>query len=185
MFTFTRKILVAAIAAAGLIGAVAHAAEDTKRTFGEYTDDTMLLGKVKSALGGDKTTEAHEINVEVNKGIVQLNGFVDTAKEKAQAETVAMGVKGVKQVENNLIVKSADASTGQSFDDSGITSKVNTALIESKETKAGDIKVQTESGVVQLSGFVDSQAQKDAAGKVAQSVKGVKSVKNDLRVKGT
>ena len=182
---FTRKILVAAIAAAGLVGAIAHAAEDTKRTMGEYTDDTMLLGKVKSALGSDKTTEAHEINVEVNKGIVQLNGFVDTAKEKAQAETVAKGVKGVKQVENNLIVKASDASTGQSIDDSGITSKVNTALVKNEQTKAGDIKVQTESGVVQLSGFVDSQAQKDAAGKVAQSVPGVKSVKNNLRVKGT
>ena len=140
---FTRKMLVAAIAATGLIGAVAHAAEDTKRTIGEYTDDTMLLGKVKSALGSDKTTEAGEINVEVNKGIVQLNGFVDTAKEKAQAETVAKGVKGVKQVENNLIVKTASASTGQSIDDSGITSKVNTALVKSEQTKAGDIKVQT------------------------------------------
>jgi hyperosmotically inducible protein len=182
---FTRKILVAAIAAAGLVGAIAHAAEDTKRTMGEYTDDTMLLGKVKSALGSDKTTEAGEINVEVNKGIVQLNGFVDTTKEKAQAETVAKGVKGVKQVENNLIVKTSDASTGQSIDDSGITSKVNTALVKNEQTKAGDIKVQTESGVVQLSGFVDSQAQKDTAGKVAQSVAGVKSVKNNLRVKGT
>ena len=145
----------------------------------------MLLGKVKAALGSDKTTEAGEINVEVNKGIVQLNGFVDTAKEKAQAGTVAKGVEGVKQVENNLIVKTASASTGQSIDDSGITSKVNTALVKSEQTKAGDIKVQTESGVVQLSGFVDSQAQKDAAGKVAQSVAGVKSVKNNLRVKGT
>jgi len=182
---FTRKMLVAAVAATGLIGAVAHAAEDTKRSFGEYTDDTMLLGKVKAALGSDKTTEAGEINVEVNKGIVQLNGFVDTAKEKAQAGTVAKGVEGVKQVENNLIVKTASASTGQSIDDSGITSKVNTALVKSEQTKAGDIKVQTESGVVQLSGFVDSQAQKDAAGKVAQSVAGVKSVKNNLRVKGT
>ena len=91
----------------------------------------------------------------------------------------------MKQVENNLIVKTASASTGQSIDDSGITSKVNTALVKSEQTKAGDIKVQTESGVVQLSGFVDSQAQKDAAGKVAQSVAGVKSVKNNLRVKGT
>ncbi len=182
---FTKKMLVAAIAAMGLIGAVVHAAEETKRTFGEYTDDTMLLGKVKSALGSDKTTEAGEINVEVNKGIVQLNGFVDTDKEKAQAETVAKGVKGVKSVENNLIVKTEGSSTGQSIDDSGITSKVNTALVESKDTKAGDIKVQTHNGVVQLSGFVDNQAQKDAAGKVAQTVKGVKSVKNDLHVKGT
>jgi hyperosmotically inducible protein len=180
-----RKLLMVAAAAMGLMGAIAYSAEETKRTFGEYTDDTMTLGKVKSALASDGTTEAHEINVEVNKGIVQLNGFVDTAKEKAQATTVAQAVKGVKSVENNLIVKTEGSSTGQSIDDSTVTSKVNTALIESKETKAGDIKVATHNGVVQLSGFVDDEAQKTAAGKVAQSVKGVKSVKNDLHVKGT
>ena len=145
----------------------------------------MILGKVKSALGSDKTTEAHEINVEVNKGVVQLNGFVNGEKEKAQATVVAQGVKGVKSVENNLIVKAEKTSTGQSIDDSNITAKVNSALIESKDTKAGDIKVQTYDGVVQLSGFVANQAQKDAASKVAQAVKGVKSVKNDLHVKGT
>ena len=181
----TKKLLAVMIAATGLMGAIAHSADDTKRTMGEYTDDTMLLGKVKSALASDKTAKASEINVEVNKGIVQLNGFVDTANEKAQAETVAKGVKGVKQVENNLIVKEAKSSTGQSMDDSTITAKVNTALIDSKDTKAGDIKVETHNGVVQLSGFVENQSQKDAASKVAQSVKGVKSVKNSLHVKGT
>ncbi|HEX9707723.1 MAG TPA: BON domain-containing protein [Steroidobacteraceae bacterium] len=179
-----RKLLTAAVAAMGLMGAITVSAEEPKRTFGEYTDDTMLLGKVKSALAGDDTTEANEINVEVNKGIVQLNGFVDTAKEKAQATTVAQAVKGVKQVENNLIVKGESTSTGQSMDDSTVTARVNTALIDSKETKAGDIKVQTYDGVVQLSGFVDNEAQKSAATKVAQSVKGVKSVQNNLSVKG-
>jgi len=180
-----RKLLTAAVAAMGLMGAIACSAEEPKRTFGEYTDDTMLLGKVKSALTDDETTKAREINVEVNKGIVQLNGFVDTAKEKAQATTVAQAVKGVKSVENNLIVKTESSSTGQSIDDSTLTTKVNSALIESKDTKAGDIKVATHNGVVQLSGFVDNEAQKSAATKVAQSVKGVKSVKNDLHVKGT
>ena len=150
---------------------VVHAAEETKRTFGEYTDDTMLLGKVKSALGSDKTTEAGEINVEVNKGIVQLNGFVDTAKEKAQAETVAKGVKGVKQVENNLIVKTAGASAGQSIDDSGITSKVNTALVRSDQTKAGDIKVQTRAASSSSPASSTARAQSDA-GKVAQIGRG-------------
>jgi len=181
----TKKLLAAAIAAAGLMGAIAHSAEEAKRSFGEYADDKIVLTKVKSALTGDKTTEAHEINVEVNKGIVQLNGFVDTAKEKDQATVVAKGVEGVKQVENNLIVKTESSSTGQTIDDSTVTTKVNTALIESKDTKAGDIKVASHNGVVQLSGFVDNEAQKTAAGKVAQSVKGVKSVQNDLHVKGT
>jgi hyperosmotically inducible protein len=181
----TKKILIAGITAIGLLGSLVSYAAEEKRSFGEYADDKIILGKVKTALTSDKTTEAHEINIEVNKGIVQLNGFVDGEKEKAQATAVAQGVEGVKKVENNLIVKTEGSSTGQSIDDTGITTGVNNKLIESKETKAGDIKVATHNGVVQLSGFVDSQAQKDAAGKVAQSVKGVKSVKNDLHVKGT
>ena len=177
------KLLTAAVAAIGLLGAMVVSAEEARRSFGEYADDKVVHTKVKAALSSDDTTEAHEINVEVNKGIVQLNGFVETEKEKAQAAVVAQGVEGVKQVENNLIVKTEGSSTGQTIDDSSITTKVNTALIESKDTKAGDIKVATHNGVVQLSGFVDNEAQKSAAGKVAQSVKGVKSVQNNLSIK--
>jgi hyperosmotically inducible periplasmic protein len=114
---------------------------------------------------------------------VQLNGFVDNAKEKAQAETVAKGVSGVKGVENNLMIKQAKQTTGGAIDDSTVTAKVKTALTESKETKAHDIKVETRGGVVQLSGFVESEAQKSAATRVAQSVDGVKAVKNSLSVK--
>ncbi len=180
---FTRKLLAAAIAAAGLMGVIASHAEEGKRSVGEYTDDKVTLSKVKSALIGDKTTDAGEINVEVNKGIVQLNGFVDNEKEKAQAETIAKGVSGVKGVENNLAIKSADSTAGSAMDDSTVTAKVKSALVDSSDTKAGDIKVETRAGVVQLSGFVESESQKAAATTVAQSVKGVKSVQNNLSVK--
>jgi hyperosmotically inducible protein len=177
------KLLTAAVAAIGLVGVMAASAEEAKRSFGEYTDDTVILGKVKSALIGDKTADADEINVEVRKGIVQLNGFVDNAKEKAQAETVAKAVSGVKGVENNLLIKQAEQTTGGVIDDSSVTAKVKSALIESADTKGGDIKVETRGGVVQLSGFVESEAQKNAATKVAQSVKGVTAVKNSLSIK--
>ncbi len=69
------------------------------------------------------------------------------------------------------------------IDDSTITAKVKSALIDDDATKAGDINVKTRDGVVELSGFVSSEAQKAAATRVAQSVKGVKSVKNALSVK--
>ncbi|HWN07068.1 MAG TPA: BON domain-containing protein, partial [Steroidobacteraceae bacterium] len=104
-------------------------------------------------------------------------------KEKAQAETVAKGVEGVKGVENNLAVKQASQTTGGAIDDSTITAKVKSALIDDDTTKGGDIKVETRGGVVQLSGFVATQAQKDAATKVAKSVSGVKSVNNGLGIK--
>jgi hyperosmotically inducible protein len=176
-------MLAAAVATVGLLGAFAAQADDSKRSVGEYTDDKMLVGKVKSALISDKTADADEINVESYKGVVQLNGFVDNAKEKAQAEAVAKAVDGVKGVENNLMIKQDSQTTGGAIDDSTITSKVKAALIDDESTKAGDIKVETRGGVVQLSGFVSNQAQKDAATKVAQGVTGVKAVNNGLGIK--
>ena len=179
----SKKTLAAAVATVGLLGAFAAQADDSKRSVGEYTDDKMLVGKVKSALISDKTADADEINVESYKGVVQLNGFVDNAKEKAQAEAVAKAVDGVKGVENNLMIKQESQTTGGAIDDSTITSKVKAALIDDESTKAGDIKVETRGGVVQLSGFVSNQAQKDAATKVAQGVTGVKAVNNGLGIK--
>ncbi len=181
---FTRKLLAVAIAAAGLMGAMVSHADDSKRSVGEYTDDKITLSKVKTALIEDKTADANEINVEVRKGIVQLNGFVDNEQEKAQAGTIAKGVEGVKGVENNLSVKTSTSTAGSVIDDSTLTAKVKTALIDSSDTKAHDIKVETKAGVVQLSGFVENEAQKTAATKVAGGVKGVKSVQNNLGVKG-
>jgi hyperosmotically inducible protein len=178
-----KKLLTAAVAAIGLIGAYAAHADESKRSVGEYTDDKLLVSKVKTALISDKTADANEINVEVYKGVVQLNGFVDGEKEKAQAEAVAKGVDGVKGVENNLEIKQASQTTGGAIDDSTLTAKVKTALIENDETKAHDIKVETRGGVVQLSGFVATQAQKDAATKVAKAVSGVKAVNNGLGIK--
>lgn len=178
-----KKLLTAAVAAIGLIGAYAAHADDSKRSVGEYTDDKMLVSKVKTALISDKTADANEINVESYKGVVQLNGFVDGEKEKAQAEAVAKGVDGVKGVENNLVIKDASQTAGGVIDDSTVTAKVKSALIDDDSTKGGDIKVETRGGVVQLSGFVSSQEQKDAATKVAQSVTGVKSVNNGLGIK--
>ena len=178
-----RNTIAAAVAVMGLMGATAALADDSKRSVGEYTDDKLMVSKVKTALIKDETADADEINVEVYKGVVQLNGFVDTDKEKAQAEAVAKGVSGVKGVENNLKIKQAAQTTGGAIDDSTITAKVKTALIDSDETKGGDIKVETRGGVVQLSGFVDSAAIADRAVAIAEKVPGVVSVKNDMRLK--
>jgi hyperosmotically inducible protein len=73
-------------------------------------------------------------------------------------------------------------SAGEVIDDSVVTAKVKTALIEDPVTKAHDIDVETYRGVVQLGGFVDSAAQKSRASEVARTVAGVTEVRNDLRV---
>ena len=73
--------------------------------------------------------------------------------------------------------------TGEYVDDSVITTKVKTAIFNDSSLKVNEINVETFKGVVQLSGFVRSQADIDKAVQVARGVAGVKSVKNDMRIK--
>ena len=178
-----KKTLVALIATSAVLSMAACSSTRTQRAPGEQVDDAALLTNVKSALVANKVTDAGEINVDVNRGTVKLAGFVDTDKEKAAAGDVARNVKGVQTVQNDITVHKANESTGEYIDDSVVTAKVKTALIESPDTKAHQINVETDHGVVQLSGFVDNAAAKTAATNVAKSVSGVKSVKNELSVK--
>jgi len=78
---------------------------------------------------------------------------------------------------------STSDSTGQYVDDTVITTKVKSALLHDESVKSLAVSVETAKGVVQLSGFVNTAAQKSAAGEDAAAVKGVKSVRNDLIVK--
>jgi len=73
--------------------------------------------------------------------------------------------------------------TGQYFDDSVITAKVKASLVDDPTTKATEINVETFKGIVQLSGFVSSQAAANRAVELARGVSGVKGVTNDMRLK--
>jgi hypothetical protein len=75
-------------------------------------------------------------------------------------------------------------STGGYIDDSTITAKVKTNLAQDAKVSATDVHVKTYKGVVDLSGFVNSQSEISEAGLVAGQVSGVKSVHNNLIVKG-
>ncbi len=74
-------------------------------------------------------------------------------------------------------------STGQYLDDSMITTAVKAAILNEPTLKVAEINVETFKGVVQLSGFVSSTQASYKAAEVARGVKGVISVKNDMRLK--
>jgi len=73
--------------------------------------------------------------------------------------------------------------TGEYVDDSVITTKVKAALVNDPDVSAAEVNVETFKGVVQLSGFVNSRADMNKAVEIARGVKGVTSVKNDMRLK--
>lgn len=78
---------------------------------------------------------------------------------------------------------SKQEGTGEYIDDSVITTKVKAAILNDATLKVAEINVETFKGVVQLSGFVGTQADIDKAIAVTRAVAGVKSVKNDMRLK--
>jgi osmotically-inducible protein OsmY len=75
------------------------------------------------------------------------------------------------------------SSTGEYFDDTVITTKVKALLVKDTALKSFQIGVETYKGVVQLSGFVDTEKTRNQADFVARTVQGVKSVKNNLILK--
>lgn len=85
---------------------LAGCAADTKERAGEYFDDTTITTKVKTKLFDDPQTSGFAITVKTYKGTVQLSGFVNSDKEKDRAGELAKAVPGVKDVKNDLIVKS-------------------------------------------------------------------------------
>ena len=78
---------------------------------------------------------------------------------------------------------SKQEGTGEYFDDTVVTTKVKAEILNEPSLKSAEINVETFKGVVQLSGFVNSQADINKAVEVVRKVNGVKSVKNDMRVK--
>ena len=78
---------------------------------------------------------------------------------------------------------SKSEGTGEYVDDTVITTKVKAAILGESTLKSAEINVETYKGIVQLSGFVSSQAAASKAVELARAVKGVSSVKNDMRIK--
>lgn len=155
----------------------------TQQAPGEAIDDRVTTGRVKAALIENPTTKASQIDVDTFRGVVQLNGFVDTTTAVTDATLVARKVNGVKEVRNNLRLTTEKASLAEVVDDSVITAKVKAALIADPTTKARQINVETKDGHVQLSGFVDSPVERSRATEVASAVSGVKDVDNQIDIK--
>jgi hyperosmotically inducible protein len=157
------------------------AGTSTQESTGEYLDDSVITAKVKSAFVADKQVSALDIQVTTFKGVVQLSGFASSRQEIDRAVELAREVPGVKSVKNDI--RRAPQSTGAYLDDSAITAKVKSAFMADREVSALNINVETNGGVVQLSGFASGRQEIDQAIKLARNVQGVKSVENNIQLK--
>lgn len=98
-------VLLAACMLAALAGCSHHAHTTKHETAGEYVDDAVVTTRVKAAIFDELALKTFQINVTTYQGVVQLSGFVDSAENARKAGDIARGVKGVREVKNDLITK--------------------------------------------------------------------------------
>lgn len=160
------------------------AASGTKRSTGEVIDDSSIAASIKSSLLADKGTDGLNIDVEVDRNRVQLNGFVDTQAQVNRAGEIARTTSGVASVENNLKVsEGGNRMAGEYVDDKTLQARINAALANDPLVKTMKIDVEVNRGEVSLGGFVDSNAARNAAVATTSKVDGVRKVVNNLTVR--
>jgi osmotically-inducible protein OsmY len=100
-----RTTLAIATTAIVLLTATGCAVHRDQETVGAYVDDTGITTLVKARFVENKTVDAAAISVETLKGTVMLSGFAKSAAERATAESIARGVKGVTNVRNEITIR--------------------------------------------------------------------------------
>ncbi len=139
---------------------------------------------------------AGDLKVSVDNGKATLTGTVEDNVNKDLANEIALGVKGVTEVDNQILVKpdyapqeraadpqAADRSYGEVVDDATITAAIKSKLLWNKHTEGLSTEVNTTLGKVTLKGTTGTQAGKDVAERLALNTRGVVAVNNQMVVK--
>jgi osmotically-inducible protein OsmY len=157
-----------------------------KADYPEHSDEWIAL-KIRGELLVKANVSSTSTKVAVRDGVVTLTGTVQNRAQKDLTEAYAKDIDNVKAVRNELVVVTPEPGSttiGEDMDDASITSQVKYALLSHRSTSALSTKVVTENAVVNISGVADSDAEKSLVTKLAQDTRGVKSVVNDMTVKG-
>ena len=157
-----------------------------KPTYPEHSD-AWIAFKIRTQLLVKANVSAATTTVAVKDGAVTLGGPADNLAQKELTEVYAKEIDWVKSVKNDMVVKDKPAvgeTIGEKIDDASITSQVKYALLTHKATSALKTKVTTNDGVIVITGEASSDAEKSLVTKLAQDVRGVKSVSNSMTVKG-
>ena len=148
---------------------VAHA-DDIQLT------DSMIADKIEDELLFDPGVRSHRVDVSTTEGIVTLEGRVPSLLDKVRAKELASTVRGVRGIVDRLTVKPT------AMDDEVLHGHVTAALLEDPATDSYEVEVKAKSGLIMISGEVDSYAERILCERVVSGVKGVTAVENTIVV---
>jgi osmotically-inducible protein OsmY len=135
---------------------------------------------------------ANDLKVSVKSGKATITGRVEDSVNKDLAKQIALGVSGIKEVDNQIVVQAdyvAPPATARSYgemtDDAYITAAIKSKIMWSKQTDGLSATVDTNAGKVLLRGSAKTAESKAVAGRLAMTTRGVVAVDNQLTVGGT
>lgn len=189
MYMKSRKLILASAVALAMTAVGSAAFADTmSQDVIEARQETQIW----TTFALSPYLRANDLKVSVHNGKATLTGKVEEGVNKELAKEIALGVNGVTEVDNRIVVESdyvaparaGERNFGEVVDDAEITAAIKSKLLWSKYTEGLATDVDTKGGAVRLTGSADSAAAKDLAGRLAMNTRGVASVDNQLVVKG-
>lgn len=184
-----KRSLVALTVAGALLSTAAVGAEDDLR---QKLTEARQEGSVWTAIALNRNLSPFTIDVDVEGETAILTGTVDSELDKELAEQVAMEVDGITQVDNRLEVdeqagrgEERDRGMGGRVDDATLTATIKSKLLWNRRTQGLGIRVESENGVVTLSGDVDSSETRELAERIARDTDQVREIHNQLNVSET
>jgi len=161
---------------------------EVKAKAADEKSDDWIAFKVRSSLLCRRSVSGTRTTVSVKDGVVTLRGTASSEAQRELTEEYAKDVEGVREVRNEMkvspVAESAGRGLGEVIDDASITAQVKSELLTHRSTSAAKTKVTTRDGVVILSGEARNRAEKDLVTKLVRDIHGVKSVVNNMEVKG-
>jgi osmotically-inducible protein OsmY len=189
MYTQCRRLVLASGLALTIVTLSGAAAA---QTVSQDVTDARQETQIWTTYALSPYLRANDLKVSVHNGKATLTGKVEEDVNKDLAKQIALGVDGIKEVDNQIVVQSdytppaqsSARSYGEVIDDATITAAVKSKLLWSKNTDGLAADVATKSGKVTLQGTADSAAARNLASRLAMDTRGVVSVDNQLVVKG-
>ena len=182
-------VALAALVLCGASTSVAQVGDAAKKTGNAITDSWITM-KVHSQFIPEDALEGSDIDVDTSAGVVVLKGTVPTEAAKTRAVAIAKATDGVKSVTDQLRIakpesaaREAAGTTGKAVTDGWIKSKIYSQYLTEDALDDSDLDIDVTQGAVVLNGTVKTDAGKTRAEAIAKATDGVKSVKNNLKVK--
>lgn len=155
-------------------------------SMGAEVSDSVITARIKADLAKNALIHTREISVKTDDGVVWLKGTVESVTEATTAIEIASSTEGVKNVD---VTQLYVFNSSQPMTDTFITAKIKGIFLKNNLTNGLSevplsVKVETQNGVVFLSGSVKTTQQREKLIELVKSVEGVKDVKTALKISG-